>query len=298
MRSHTDALATETGSREGAVREHTPSSMLKKDVTLLEPFVQCWMVDQAGRVPSTPIYRNPFLPEPSSNILPETSRNIEKSVELSGLFWTVLDPSRSFFCTAVLAQRAHWYMCRLWFILCSGPRLKAHWYMHRFSPDCKIVTLIRDLGNHATTFTISEVLLQYLLWGYKEFVWVHQYRLHYIYIPPSVRTGITPGGVTEHAFIVIKVMISQCVSLRGVISKYSTVLLNQIEICVKSYWVETRYVLSLWNNPRHMFRIERDHWSTYKTIPRFVQIKRSRWLTACRNGFVLYYSNCELQLSS
>ena len=113
MRSHTDALATETGSRKGAVRECTPSSMLKKDVTLLEPFVQCWMVGQSGRVPSTPIYRNPFLPEPSSNILPETSRNLKKSVELSGLFWTILDPSRSFFCTAVLAQRAHWYMCRL-----------------------------------------------------------------------------------------------------------------------------------------------------------------------------------------
>ena len=44
MRSHIDALATETGSRKGAVRECTPSNMLKKDVTLLEPFVQCWMV--------------------------------------------------------------------------------------------------------------------------------------------------------------------------------------------------------------------------------------------------------------
>ena len=60
MRSHTDALATETRSRKGAVRECTPSSMLKKDVTLLEPFVQCWMIGQSGRVPSTPIYRKPI----------------------------------------------------------------------------------------------------------------------------------------------------------------------------------------------------------------------------------------------
>ena len=76
-------------------------------------FVQRWSVDQEGRVPSTPIYRNPFLPEPSSNILSKTSRNLEKSAEFSELFWIVLDPSRSFFCTMVLAQRAHWYMCRL-----------------------------------------------------------------------------------------------------------------------------------------------------------------------------------------
>ena len=112
MRSHTDALATETGSRKGAVKECTPSSILKKDVTLLEPFVQCWMVDQAGRVPSSSIYRNPFLPEPSSNILPETSRNLENLPENSRLFRILLDSSRLFFCTAVLAQWAHWYMCR------------------------------------------------------------------------------------------------------------------------------------------------------------------------------------------
>ena len=121
MHSHTDALVTETGSRKGAVEECTPSSMLKKDVTLLEPFVQCWMVGQLGRVSSTPIYRNPFLPEPSSNILPETSKNLKKSVELSGLFWILLDHSstqRSLpngligtcadydsSCAAVLAQR-------------------------------------------------------------------------------------------------------------------------------------------------------------------------------------------------
>ena len=111
MRSHTDALATETGSRKGAVRECTPSSMLKKDVTLLEPFVQCWMVGQSGRVPSTPIYRNPFLPEPSSNILPETSRNLENLPDNSRLFQILPDSSRSFFCTTVLAQWAHWYMC-------------------------------------------------------------------------------------------------------------------------------------------------------------------------------------------
>ena len=86
MRSHTDALATEIGSRKGAVRECTPSSMLKKDVTLLEPFVQCWMVGQSGRVPSSSIYRNPFLPESSSNILPETSRNLENLPDDSRLF--------------------------------------------------------------------------------------------------------------------------------------------------------------------------------------------------------------------
>ena len=93
MRSHTDALATETGSRKGAVRECTASSMLKKDVTLLEPFVQCWVVGQSGRVPSTPIYRNPFLPEPSSNILPETSRNLENLPDDSRLFQILLDSS-------------------------------------------------------------------------------------------------------------------------------------------------------------------------------------------------------------
>ena len=101
----------DSGRGQSETARHTQYA--QEDITLLEPFVQCWMVDQAGRIPSTPIYRNPFLPEPSSNILLETSRNLKKSAELSGLFWTVLDPSRSFFCTAVLAQRAHWYMCRL-----------------------------------------------------------------------------------------------------------------------------------------------------------------------------------------
>ena len=86
MRSHTDALAIETGSRKWAVRECTPRSMLKKDVTRLEPFVQCWMVDQSGRVKSTPIYRNPFLLEPSSNILLETSRNLKNLPKNSRLF--------------------------------------------------------------------------------------------------------------------------------------------------------------------------------------------------------------------
>ena len=54
--SHTDATATTTGSWKGAVRECTPHAVCPKRCYTAEPFVQCWMVDQAGRVPSTPLY--------------------------------------------------------------------------------------------------------------------------------------------------------------------------------------------------------------------------------------------------
>ena len=113
MRNHTDAFVTQQDRGRWQSESARHKQYAQEDVTLLAPFVQFWLVDQAGRVPFTPIYRNPFLLEPSSNIIPETFRIIEKSVELSGLFWIVLDPSRSFYCIAVLAQRAHWYMCRL-----------------------------------------------------------------------------------------------------------------------------------------------------------------------------------------
>ena len=58
---------------------------------------------------------------------------------------------------------------------------------------------------------------------------VRRYRLHYIGIPLSARTGTALGSVTQHVFIVVIVMISQRLSLRRVISNHSKVIFNQIE---------------------------------------------------------------------
>lgn len=41
--------------------------------------------------------------------------------------------------------------------------------------------------------------------------------------------GIAPGGSTEHVCIVVKVLISQCLSLRTGNSNHRKVILNQIE---------------------------------------------------------------------
>ena len=61
-----------------------------KGVTLLEPLYNAsWSMDQTGRVPFTPIYLIPILPELSGNIPLETSRN-------PGTFRTLLDYSGSF----------------------------------------------------------------------------------------------------------------------------------------------------------------------------------------------------------
>ena len=109
-RSHTDAFATATGSWKGAVGQCTPQAVCQRRCYTAGTFSQHWSNDQIGRVPFIPIY---LIPISSGTFRQHPSRNLQKSAELSGLFWAFPDPSRSFFCTAVLAQRAHWYMCRL-----------------------------------------------------------------------------------------------------------------------------------------------------------------------------------------
>ena len=84
-RKHTDALATATRSWKGAVRECTPHTVCSRRCYTAGTRLQK-TIDQVGRVLSTSIYRNPFLPEPSSNILPETSKNLENLLDDSRLF--------------------------------------------------------------------------------------------------------------------------------------------------------------------------------------------------------------------
>ena len=101
------------------------------------------------------------------------------------------------------------------------------------------LSLCQDYSQHACCISETELYLkQGDPWEMRQqvdssqvfyTVQVHRYRLHYIAIPLSARIEIAPRGVTEHVFIVIKVMIIQCLSLRNTISNHSRVILNQIE---------------------------------------------------------------------
>ena len=90
MHSHSDARATTTGSWKGKIRECTPHSMPIRCHTA-ETSSRQRMIDQAGRVPSTSLYRNPFLPEPSNKILPEPSKNLENLPDNSRLIQILPD---------------------------------------------------------------------------------------------------------------------------------------------------------------------------------------------------------------
>ena len=88
-RNHTDAKATVTRSQKGGSQRVHAKQYAQRGVTLQKPTVQRWSDDQTGRVPFTPIYLIPILPEVSGNISLETSRNPRT-------FRTLLDCSGSF----------------------------------------------------------------------------------------------------------------------------------------------------------------------------------------------------------
>ena len=136
MRSHTNATVTSTESWKGTLRECTPHTVCHKK--MLHCRNPSTTNDRSGWRYRPLLYtRYLFLTELSSNIIPKTPRNLQHLLDISGLFRILLDRSP--------AQRSSpngliGICAGDWFTLCSGPRPKAHWYMHRFSLTYNIIT--------------------------------------------------------------------------------------------------------------------------------------------------------------
>ena len=119
--SYVNAMTTRTRLWKGTIRECTPHTVCYQDVLhCKEPFYNNGRSNSKKSIVHSYIL-NPLLLELSSNILPETSRNLQNLLDNSGLFQTLPNSSPTqrsspigligtcvgvdSFCAAVLAQR-------------------------------------------------------------------------------------------------------------------------------------------------------------------------------------------------